>query len=112
MRPIGTIVALLGGLGLAFTTASVAHATTIETYDFTVTGWSFNIGGVFFPSNARVLTGSFTGVVEPDGLIEQTDLTSFSASFSLNGIPVEVVSRTRPIVNFLHSERRCQQLRF
>lgn len=52
------------------------EAGTIDTLDFTQGGWQSTSG------IAGTLTGSFTGVVEPDGLIGAQDLTGFSAQLA------------------------------
>ena len=76
----------MGALALGATlVSSAASAVTIDTFDFTLSGWTRPI-----PHEAPVadpgasLTGSFTGVVEPDalGTIALGDLTAFSASFT------------------------------
>jgi hypothetical protein len=86
MRKINTIAALIGGMGLAFATASAAQASVfpaaVDTFNFTVTGWE---GADSIAAPTGVLTGSFTGTVEPDGYILLSDLTAFSATFSVNG---------------------------
>lgn len=70
-------------LSFAIALASIApcgaDAATVDTYDFSVGDWSLLLNGS--PEN-EVLTGSFTGVVEPSGLIELADLTSFSATYA------------------------------
>ena len=53
------------------------EASTIDTFNFTQNGW--NVSG-----SAGVLTGSFTGTVEADGLIEAQDVSSFSAQLALS----------------------------
>jgi hypothetical protein len=58
-------------------------ATTVDTFDFTQTGWKVFIPGTgTFPDSTGLLSGSFTGAVEPNGFIEQGDLTAFSAAFT------------------------------
>jgi hypothetical protein len=60
-----------------------AWATTVDTFDFTQTGWNVFIPGTgTFPDPTGLLSGSFTGAVEPNGFIEQGDLTAFSAVFT------------------------------
>ena len=58
---------LIGALALAVS----GRAATIDTYDFSQSGYQAN-GAVFNP-----LVGSFSGQVEANGLIEISDLTSF-----------------------------------
>ena len=69
----------------------LAHAATIETFTFTQGGWAvatlnqvYSIGAA---DPGAVLTGSFTGTVEPSGLIELSDLTAFSDVFSDMSLP-------------------------
>ncbi|HEX4259676.1 MAG TPA: hypothetical protein VHY76_01115 [Acetobacteraceae bacterium] len=57
--------------------AAAAHATTIETFGFTESGYTG-------PAGAGVLTGSFTGIVEASGLIEQAELSSINVTFTVN----------------------------
>lgn len=54
-------------------------AATVDTFDFTQTGWNLVGGG---PEPTALLNGSFTGTVEPDGFIERSDLTAFSAVYN------------------------------
>ena len=64
------MIALFG----AFFFATFSQATTIDTYNFTQGGYA----------NSQLqlahgpFTGSFSGTVEPNGLIELSDLISFS----------------------------------
>jgi PEP-CTERM motif len=55
-----------------------ARAATIDTYDFTQGGYTFN-GSPFLTG---VLTGSFTGNVESSGFIEIADLSSINVTFT------------------------------
>ncbi len=62
-------------------------AATIDTFDFTQVGW-VQVGGLqggtvsgSVPDLGGILSGSFTGTVEPSGLIELGDLTSFSDTY-------------------------------
>lgn len=77
-------IALLGVIG-AGGVAVASQAATIDTFDFTegnLTGAHENGSGQFVadaPFPGATISGSFTGTVEPDGLIEQGDLTAFSA---------------------------------
>ena len=84
MRRIGITTALLCGLGLASFTVSAVQAKTVDTFDFSIGSWDdYSIpGGVGSAIPDAVFTGSFTGVVEPGGLIEQADLSSFNATYS------------------------------
>lgn len=61
---------------LSFASIAGASARTVDVYDFTQDGYTDSITG---PTN--VLTGTFTGTVEPDGLIELADLASISVTF-------------------------------
>lgn len=61
-----------------FAGALSVNAATIDTFDFTQGGWVNDVNG-------GTLSGTFTGTVEPSGLIEAADLTSFSAQFVLPG---------------------------
>lgn len=62
--------------------------TTVDTFDFTQTGWTvFFPGTGTFPDSTGLLSGSFTGAVEPNGFIEQGDLTAFSAVFTPGADP-------------------------
>ncbi|MGH9445224.1 MAG: PEP-CTERM sorting domain-containing protein [Terriglobia bacterium] len=92
-------VAMLGclTLGLAGTFVPSAQAATIDTFDFTQTGWA-NVGGIVSvngsdtyvvgsPDPGGMLTGSFTGTAEPDGYIELNDLTAFSATYTDDADP-------------------------
>ncbi len=63
--------ALTVGLFGALALATSSRAATIDTYDFSQSGYTAG-GAVFNP-----LVGSFSGQVEPTGLIELSDLTSF-----------------------------------
>lgn len=63
----------IGCIGAAvFAMAAGARASTVDTFSFFQGGW----GG------DAVLAGSFTGTVEADGYIEQSDLSAFYAVFS------------------------------
>jgi hypothetical protein len=53
-----------------------AGAKTIDTFDFVQNDYVWKLTPLFVTFN---LTGSFTGVVEPDGSIQQKDLTDFKA---------------------------------
>ena len=74
------IIAVLAG-------TQSARATTVDTFAFTQGNWfsAFLVDQTVIPEVSiagGILTGSFTGKVEPDGLIELSDLTSFSATYS------------------------------
>ena len=79
---------VLAGFALAAALSMPAHGGTIDTFSFTETGWSENTPGMGItpPFAATVLTGTFTGSVEPNGFIEQSDLTQFSVQFESLGI--------------------------
>lgn len=53
---------------------AAAHASALETFTFTQTG---------YPGNDK-LTGTFTGAIEADGSIQQADLSAFTASFTVD----------------------------
>jgi hypothetical protein len=70
-------------LAAGILTSPEARGATIDTLDFSESNWSF------YPTLSPVsgtLTGSFTGTVEADDLIEQGDLTSFSVSFTVGSL--------------------------
>ncbi|MGB7976699.1 MAG: PEP-CTERM sorting domain-containing protein [Roseiarcus sp.] len=60
-----TFPVVLAWCGFALT----ARAAVVDTFSFTTSGWGIS-----------TLSGQFSGTVEPDGLIEQTDLTAFQAT--------------------------------
>jgi hypothetical protein len=67
-------------LAAAFIPAAV-DAATIETFTFVQTGYPLT----------GMLTGTFSGVVEPNGSIQQADLTALSASFTADrGVPIGI----------------------
>jgi hypothetical protein len=74
---------VLAGFAMSVALSVPAHGETIDTFSFTDTGWSeYALGvGTLTPSPSTVLNGAFTGVVEPNGFIEQSDLTQFSVQF-------------------------------
>lgn len=79
MRKLLMMAAVTCGFGMAV--SATAQATTIDTFNFTQTGWNYILhtsGGVGEPDPGGILTGTFTGTVEPSGLIELGDLSSFS----------------------------------
>ena len=80
MRRMSVTTAALIALGLASLAPCIAQADTVNTYDFRIDGWTIFPKGQ--PDSSSILTGSFTAVVEPNGLIEQADLKSFTAKFS------------------------------
>ena len=69
---------------VAFSGMVNAHATTIDTYDFTQD--NYQISGNTSPPG--VLTGSFTGAVEPSGFIELTDLSSSNVVLTLGMVVI------------------------
>ncbi len=68
---------VLAGLAVAASLSMPAHGETIDTFSFTETGWGEYAPGAGISAAApnTVLTGTFTGIVEPNGFIEQGDLT-------------------------------------
>lgn len=84
LRFLGAIVELAA---LSTVISAAARADTIDTFTFTEGNWSGYrlVAGVGSPQLGDTLTGSFTGVVEPSGFIEQKDLTAFNVDFSDNG---------------------------
>ena len=87
MRKLAPAMAAVCILGMANGGPFPGRAATIDTFDFTQVGWievaSF-LGGTVsgsVPDPGGILSGSFTGTVEPSGLIELGDLTSFSDTY-------------------------------
>jgi hypothetical protein len=74
--PRTTCLAVLLATGLA---AAAAHATTIDTFDFSQGDYAGSFGSAPF---IGTLTGSFTGTVEANGLIELSDLSSIQVTFA------------------------------
>jgi PEP-CTERM motif len=74
-----TAIAIALGLTCADVWLPCARAATIDTYDFTQGGYTFN-GSPFLTA---VLTGSFTGNVESSGFIEIADLSSINVTFTI-----------------------------
>jgi hypothetical protein len=72
-----TAIAMALGLTCAGVWLPCARAATIDTYDFTQGGYTFN-GSPFLTG---VLTGSFTGNVESSGFIEIADLVQHKCDF-------------------------------
>jgi hypothetical protein len=64
------------------------QGSTIDTFSFTESGWSeYTVGtGMLTPDPLGTLVGSFTGIVEPDGFIEQGDLLQFSVEYTSGGV--------------------------
>lgn len=79
MTNLRLLCALLGMLAAGAGIASTARATTIDTFDFSQTGWVFAANR---PVPQGLFSGSFTGAVEPGGNINLPDLTAFSAIWS------------------------------
>jgi hypothetical protein len=73
---------VLAGLALAAVLSMPAHGETIDTFSFNESNWSeYTLGtGILIPDSSDMLTGSFTGIVEPDGFIQKGDLTQFACS--------------------------------
>jgi hypothetical protein len=61
--------------------AAASRAATVETFSFTQNGYL----------RTDYLHGTFTGAVEPDGLIQLADLSFFTASFTENQGPLSAV---------------------
>jgi hypothetical protein len=76
--------------GLYAAAAGIAGATTLDTFDFTQSGWAVPVFGNGYPfpltpgtpDPGGVLTGSFTAKVGASPVIGLADLTSFSAVYS------------------------------
>jgi hypothetical protein len=83
---MASLAALLLAAGL---TPAAANAASLETFTFTQKGYPVD----------DVLTGTFTGVVEADGSIQQADLTAFTASFFYDEGPLGVEVDTYSLVN-------------
>lgn len=71
----------VGLIAVAALAMPSAYGSTIDTFSFTESNWDYysfptGVGG---PTPGGTLIGSFTGVVEADGFIEQGDLSAFSA---------------------------------
>jgi hypothetical protein len=81
-----TLAALLLAAALS---PAAAHASSLETFTFTQTGYPVD----------DMLTGSFTGMVESDGSIQQADLTAFTASFSYDEGPLGIEVDTYSLAN-------------
>jgi len=67
-------------------TLPAARGTTVDTFSFTEGDWSnfsmMSNGTVTLnPIPTGILTGSFTGVVEPGGFIELADLSAFTLAY-------------------------------
>ncbi len=74
-----TAIAIALGLTCAGVWLPCARAATIDTYDFTQGGYTFN-GSPFLTG---VLTGSFTGNVKSSGFIEIADLSTINVTFTI-----------------------------
>jgi hypothetical protein len=98
MRNVVLATAIVCGLVANFG-VSGASAAVIDTFDFTQVGWT--LASIFdatvstsgSPDPGGVLTGSFTGTVEPSGLIELSDLTAFTETYTDTADPGGVVSQ-------------------
>ena len=82
------------GLGAGSLALSGARAATVDTFNFSQAGWAYAnlVDGTEYlgiPRPTALLTGSFTGTVEPSGLIELGDLTAFSDLFTGGGGDIE-----------------------
>jgi hypothetical protein len=82
------------GVGAASLGLSGARAATVDTFNFSQAGWAYPnlVDGTEYlgaPRPTALLTGSFTGTVEPSGLIELGDLTAFSDLFTGGGGDIE-----------------------
>ena len=76
---------------------SPAGAATIDTFSFTQSNWvgSFSEGGLIHTSGpvaGGLLSGAFTGTVEPGGLIRLADLSAFSDIFTDTAAPMGVAT--------------------
>ena len=71
----------------------MARGSTIDTFSVTETGWDdYSIAtGVGQPNPNGLLTASFTGSVEADGFIEQSDLTAFTLLSNSVGEPQTIL---------------------
>ena len=80
-------LATLVALATAVLVPRASSATTVDTFTFTQDGWTTTVinsptmDTVGTPDPRGILTGSFTGTVEADGLIGRADLTSFGVSY-------------------------------
>ena len=86
---------LAGVLAAAVLMAWPARGDTIDMFTFTESNWSaYTVGaGVQSPVPNALLTGSFTGAVEPGGFIERGDLSAFSAAFTVDGTLVASINQ-------------------
>jgi hypothetical protein len=83
MVRFGKLVLLVAFAGIVLA-PSRAGASTINTYSFTQDGWVFVPTGNYQFS----VQGTFTGLVEVNGLIAQSDLTSFQMTITEPLAPV------------------------
>jgi hypothetical protein len=89
-----TFIAAITAVGCA----TAASATTIDTFSFTQSNWlgSFSSNGGMVQTDGTVagglLSGTFTGVVEPGGLIRLADLSTFSDIFTDSLAPMGVAT--------------------
>ncbi len=87
MRQSGFAAAMIFAIGMSSVATLPAQAGTIDTFDFTQSGWTAAVlnGSVITAGSTDtggILSGSFSGNVEPSGLIELSDLTSLAATYS------------------------------
>ena len=90
--------ALLAILG----TSPAARAATIDTFSFTQGDWSdfFQGTGTLAPITNGILTGSFTGIVEPGGFIELTDLSSLTVAFTSPHLSTEEILASTTLFSY------------
>ena len=72
-------------MAAAMISAPAAHASIINTYNFTQSGWFDVVNPIPTVGNAEpniILSGSFTGTVEPSGVIALADLTAFTETIN------------------------------
>jgi hypothetical protein len=91
-----TLIAAVAAVGSAAVLSPV-RAATIDTFSFTQSNWlgSFTAGGMVQLNGAvagGLLSGTFTGIVEPGGLIRLGDLSTFSDIFTDTLAPMGVAT--------------------
>jgi hypothetical protein len=94
MRTFVLASAAVIGLGAASFGLAGARAATVDTFNFSQAGWAYPVlvdgtETLGTPRPSALLTGAFTGTVEPSGLIELGDLTAFSDLFTGGGGDIE-----------------------